>query len=88
MNNDLNVEILSENLNVQITLSGVTEFLQLIGAPDHYEEGKYLKATSNGLVWDVPQGGGNMLKRDYDANNDGIVDHAEIANQIDGGSFL
>jgi len=85
--NDINVELLEEILNFQIDISGATKLIELVDAPHSYEDGKYLKSTSNGFVLDTPAGGGDMLKALYDANNNGIVDLAEEALKIDGGVF-
>jgi len=84
---DIKVELLEETLNFQIDLSGVTKLIELVDAPHSYENGKYLKSTSNGFVLDTPAGGGDMLKSVYDTNNDGIVNKAEEALKIDGGVF-
>ena len=52
-----------------------------------YDTGKTYRWNGSGLAWEQISGGGisgvgDMLKATYDADNDGIVDVAEVANAV------
>jgi hypothetical protein len=63
---------------------GASVFTDLTDVPSSYTGlgGRYLKVktTEDGIETDTPAGSGDMTKAEYDANNDGIVDAADIAN--------
>ncbi len=77
MAGEITIPIESTDIIVQVETPGASKFIELEDAPQTYEEGKYLKSTANGLVYDVPQGGGDMLMSIYDPNGNDIVDYAE-----------
>lgn len=74
---EIYVQVEEPIIQVQVETPGAHKFIELEDAPQTYEEGKYLKSTANGLVYDVPQGGGDMLMSVYDPNGNDIVDYAE-----------
>ncbi len=77
MSDEINVRIEETTIHVQVVTPGVSKFIELEDTPQTYKEGKFLKSTSSGIVFAVPQGGGDMLVSIYDANHNGIVDFSE-----------
>ena len=82
---EINIQVIdTEVINIQVETPGASKFIELEDVPQAYDDGKYVKSTANGLIFDVPAGGGDMLTSTYDTNNDGVVDKAE---SVDGGTF-
>lgn len=70
----------------------VTELSGKMPAPGDYgSDGQYLMTDGEGGVsWGTAPGGGDMLKSEYDADGDGVVDEAAklaVAHAIGGASF-
>ena len=79
----VNVKIEEDVINVTVDnyVRGVDSFVKLTDTPSNYigQAGKYPKVnlTEDGLEFDVPAGGGDMLAIDWDKNSNGIIDNAE-----------
>lgn len=70
----------------------VTELSGKMPAPGDYgSDGQYLMTDgAGGVSWGTAPGGGDMLKSEYDADGDGVVDAAAklaVAHAIGGASF-
>ena len=67
----------TEIINIQVETPGASKFIELEDVPQAYDDGKYVKSTTSGLIFAIP---GDMLKLTYDINENGIVDNSEKLN--------
>ena len=74
---EINIQIEDTIIQVNVETPGVFKFIELEDTPQQYDEGKFLQSTANGLVFAVPQGGGDMLMSICDRNGNNIVDLTE-----------
>lgn len=74
---EIYVQVEEPIIQVQVATPGVSKFIELEDTPQTYTDGKFVKVKNGRLVFDVPQGGGDMLMSIYDPNHNEIVDYTE-----------